>query len=234
VARFFVILVQFLVGAGAVLTACQRGPIFYRFTKIPVPHQRLARAEFFVVGATLILGGLCIQVYRSAGASLVMKSSAARNLSSSRQIQATQSRSRDRLPSPRELHTRCATRVAATPTETWTKHALTTSQFAAGDLSNSVARNGNAASPRISRAIPQSSSPRAISATAGILIAWRTPALLRGNSARLVSAASRSTSPEPNTLVTTSVLLLVSQSSATTGRGRDTSGRKCRPWPRAR
>src|SRR5207249_8234371 len=49
----------------------------------------------------------------------------------------------------------------------------TTSQFAVGDLSKSVARKGNAPLPRICCAIPKSREPRAIAATVASFMAWR-------------------------------------------------------------
>src|SRR6266851_7089601 len=70
----------------------------------------------------------------------------------------------------------------------------TTSQFVAGDLSKSVARKGNASVPRVSCAISMSCASRAAAATAGRLIAWRTPALLRGKSTLLNTSSSPSTS----------------------------------------
>ncbi len=50
--------IQMLVGGAAIFASFTRGTIFYRFSRVPFPNQRLARIAFFVVGAGLFLGGL--------------------------------------------------------------------------------------------------------------------------------------------------------------------------------
>ena len=50
--------IQLGAGVGAILISLKRGPILYRYSKVPFPNQRLARTAFFVVGVVLILGGL--------------------------------------------------------------------------------------------------------------------------------------------------------------------------------
>jgi hypothetical protein len=50
--------VQILVGVAAIFAFFKRGPIFYRFSTVPFPNQRLARTAFFVVGAGMVLGGV--------------------------------------------------------------------------------------------------------------------------------------------------------------------------------
>lgn len=57
----------------------------------------------------------------------------------------------------------------------------TTSQLASGDLSNSVARNGKASQPRISRAISTKRELRASASTSAFDIRSRIPARLRRN-----------------------------------------------------
>lgn len=50
--------IQILVGAAAIFASLKRGPIFYRFSTVRFPCQRLARTVFFVVGAGMMLGGV--------------------------------------------------------------------------------------------------------------------------------------------------------------------------------
>ncbi len=66
----------------------------------------------------------------------------------------------------------------------------TTSQFAVGDLSKSVARKGNAAGPRTSRANPIICGCRATAATGDRLSACRMPARLRRGAASSISCRS--------------------------------------------
>jgi hypothetical protein len=52
----FLTLIQFVVGAAAILASFKPGTITYRFSPKPIPNQRLARIGFLVIGVGFLVG----------------------------------------------------------------------------------------------------------------------------------------------------------------------------------
>jgi hypothetical protein len=56
--NLFLTLIQFAVGAAAILASFKSGTITCRFSPKPFPNQRLARIGFLVVGVGLLVGSV--------------------------------------------------------------------------------------------------------------------------------------------------------------------------------